>query len=101
MVEAKDCDALCRRFWDHYEGLFPILSKISRIILSASPSSSICERYFSEVTSMLNPTRNRLSAKSIQKISISRHFAEFKESVIQIEPQAELSLESVKIDWLD
>ena len=94
----KDCDALCRRFWEVYQGHFPQLSKCANIILTASPSSSIAERYFSEVSAMTGPPHNRLSAKTIFQKSVARHYEIFEQSVLEAEPDANLSLEKVRID---
>ena len=81
-----DADSLVRRFWDENKSLYPKLSKAAKIILTTSPSCSTIERYFSEVSGMLTPDRNRLTAKSIFELSLVHFAPAFKTAITSHHP---------------
>ena len=69
-----DLPALARAFWIENEPRFPKLSKVAMIVLSASPSSSVIERYFSKISGLVTAKKNRISAQSLFELT-SVHFA--------------------------
>ena len=73
-----DISELTRAFWEHYQALFPKMSKAAKCILNASPSCSTIERFFSELVSMITPERNRMTADTIFERACTRHAQKFK-----------------------
>ncbi|OQD94304.1 hypothetical protein PENVUL_c148G00085, partial [Penicillium vulpinum] len=83
------------QFWKEYKNEFPILSSVTRDILSIPATGARVERLFNSARDIYHYRRGRLSAKTVQDIMIFRCKTQFDIEIEEL-PDEDTSLDSMQ-----